>query len=267
MKNPPRRRAGFTLIELLVVIALIAILAALLLPALSRAKASALSINCKSNLRQMALLLQMYVENERIYPAWRAVPDGAPLGWQVALGFKRFDPRRVDAAELRAVDKSIHHCPSTPGDNLSQYLRPSYGYNAWDGTPRHVENRDAPYGRGLGGVGSPDPAAWRHVPESAVVNPSDMYAVGDSFVTTADRQFLFGNGMIGREYPFVPGDFTGADVARFLKENREAARRRHSGKLNVAFCDGHVESVSLPHFLLSDEPQWKRRWHNQNIPN
>src|SRR6266567_2070582 len=67
---PPSRYASgraFTLVELLVVVAIIAILASLLLPALARAKAKAYDVKCKSNLHQLGLALQLYVEDFQAY--------------------------------------------------------------------------------------------------------------------------------------------------------------------------------------------------------
>ncbi len=99
-------RRGFTLIELLVVIAIIAILAAILFPVFSRAREKARQASCASNLKQIALAAQMYVQD---------YDEMFPPGLSIAVGSN--GPVIVTAMTLlMPYEKNwqISRCPSDP---------------------------------------------------------------------------------------------------------------------------------------------------------
>jgi prepilin-type N-terminal cleavage/methylation domain-containing protein len=85
----PGRSRGFTLVEMLVVIAIIVILAALLLPALAKAREKARRMKCVSNLRQLTVAMHSYILDFNLYP-WRvpASEGGSQRNTNVSATFK-----------------------------------------------------------------------------------------------------------------------------------------------------------------------------------
>jgi len=107
VKSAVKRRIGFTLIELLVVIAIIAILAALLLPALSKAKAHAWTAQCQSNLHQITVGLKMYADDAN----GRYPESGGYIEWN------QIDPQTHSASWLQQIftyvqNTNVYKCPA-----------------------------------------------------------------------------------------------------------------------------------------------------------
>jgi len=222
------KRKGFTLLELLVVVAIISILAALLLPAISKAKAHAQSTVCKNHMRQMGQALQMYVhENGSKYPYYLG-PAGpsygdAPGSEGRAVGLVYWSSKLFPYYASNWTN-SGWHCPGYDGITTGPVKGGagrfgSYAYNLWGAMVQ-----DKGWGKhfGLGPVlyWSGDTA----VSDGQVKVAAEMFSIGES------RAFGEGNSFPGGQDNMQCGSLP-------------PFGSRHGKNYNQLFCDGHVQAM------------------------
>ena len=234
------RRDAFTLIELLVVIAIIGILAAILLPALARARAQARSTQCVNNLRQLYLANVMYAaENKGCYvPAAAdifdfASPENNLHRWHGRRenpdGSSDFDFRKGPLFEYLA-DGRVKECPeffeATKGGaarNAFESGTGGYGYNM------------AYVGSTLSVTEDPAEACRTGIQDVRIANPAQTIMFADAAL--AQDGYVV-------EYGFLePPLFVSAEHPRGEGECLSPSLHfRHYGRVNVVWCDGHITS-------------------------
>jgi len=181
-ERPPFRSQvtrAFTLIELLVVLAIIAILASLLLPAVSRAKAAAHATECRNNLHTLGLAVQMYLGDFNAYPP----TDGAGImgmgqeyGWLMEDDWKMRLVPFIGVKDDRFVERAgimrVLRCPQKVSNEDGKRGEGQFAMNA-SGTAPFKTSLDL----GIGGSGE----GWVRRPtgESQIRTPAELIAVGD----------------------------------------------------------------------------------------
>jgi len=237
---------AFTLVEILVVLAIMGILAVLLLPAVSSFDTQAKQARCVSNLRRIAAAFHTYAaDNGGRFPYAFGDPAPDPSasgGWNNTWASRVAPYLDAKGNSARESAADILSCPSRTeavSANVATYGINSYmrvGFGGWV-----IEPNDPKWNYLVARV--PDP--------SRIILVGDMQAANDETLPTADKQSYMGSQGRG------PGFRHGAKNATNVDQHTLA---------NMAFCDGHVESLDASKLLLyppdlASEPIGRRsRW-------
>ena len=250
-----KAQLGFTLIELLVVIAIIAILASMLLPALSKAKAKGQAIKCLSNARQQTLAAKLYLdENGQKYP-WTFSLVGNQLNrtsW-----FNYIQPYQQS--------KQVLLCPTRPKKLNS--IKNIFGLSQDGEVAYPTDGTISNYGANFAFGGCHWPGTWMYEPikENAVIRPaSTVYLVdgGSQAKNTKDPLTCVTPATKPKQGCWIVHDVgndapcTGC-VASPDDPNWGGPHLRHNDRSNVAFADGHVEALKASKFYWSGTPWLK----------
>lgn len=257
---PPNRRcatrAGFTLIEVLVVVAIIALLTAILLPSLKRARGQAQATVCASNLHQLGLGLALYHRTYDAYPAHRSPK---PQDWRWFYSLARMLQKAPHAADGPPKPSRVQKCPTVSDWETGR--NNAYGYNyKYLGSAR--SNDDSPT------------APYENWPVRAVKKASMTIAFGDCDGTGWTEPHMndnagpdwknperIGNHGYTLDPPYIPIralpslNNDGVPEPYAWHDRRSYPSERHNGRANFCFADGHVDRL-LPEQVMQDNRRW-----------